>query len=209
VATKHKTANENDALPNIGAPATRALAAIGITKLSQVSGMSEAKLADLHGVGPRAIRILREALEAQGKSFASEGKASATNTTNTMSKEVDEYLAKLPADKQAALQMLRKQIHAAAPGAVETMSYGVPTFKLHGRMLMSIGAAKDHCALYGGSGDVVEAYADALKGFSLSKGTIRFTPKKPIPATVVKNLVKTRVAQIETSSAKKRNKRVK
>jgi uncharacterized protein YdhG (YjbR/CyaY superfamily) len=192
---------QDDALPNIGAPATRALAAIGITQLSQLSSLSEAALADLHGVGPKAIRILHEALDEQGKSFARQGKASATNTMNT---QVDEYLAKLPADKQAALQKLRKQIHAAAPGAVETMSYGVPTFKLHGKMLVSMGAAKDHCALYGGSGDVVEAYAVALKDFSLSKGTIRFTPKKPIPATVVKNLVKTRVAQIETSSAKKR-----
>ncbi len=112
------------------------------------------------------------------------------------SADVDAYLAALPADKQAALQKLRKQIHAAAPGAVETMSYGVPTFKLHGKMLVSIGAAKKHCALYGGIGEVVAAYAAALKDYSLSKGTIRFTPEKPIPAALVENLIKARVAQI-------------
>lgn len=198
-----KQALHKDNLPNIGAPATRALAAVGITRLSQLSSMTEASVAELHGVGPKAIRILREALAAQGKSFVGQGKASATNT---MIKEVDEYLAKLPTDKQSALQKLRKQIHTAAPGAVETMSYGIPTFKLHGKMLVSIGAAREHCALYGGAGDVVEAYAVALKDYSQSKGTIRFTPKKPIPAALVRNLIKTRVAQIEASanSAKKR-----
>lgn len=56
-------------LPRIGAPATRALAAIGITRLDQVAGRSEAELLALHGVGPRAIRILREALDQHGRSL--------------------------------------------------------------------------------------------------------------------------------------------
>ena len=56
-------------LPRIGAPATRALAAIGITRLDQVADRSEAELLALHGVGPRAIRILREALDQHGRSL--------------------------------------------------------------------------------------------------------------------------------------------
>ena len=59
----------DDDLPAIGAPATRALATAGITRLSQVAGRSEVELAALHGVGPRAIRLLREALAGRGLSF--------------------------------------------------------------------------------------------------------------------------------------------
>lgn len=201
------SALKQDALPSIGGPATRALAAIGVTRLSQLSGISEGTVADLHGVGPKAIRILLAALEAQGLSWARQHKVSAKAPPAIGAHQaVDAYLAKLPADKHAALQKLRKTIHAAAPGLAETISYGVPTFKLHGKMLMSIGAAKNHCALYVGSGDLVTAFAHALKDFSLSKGTIRFTPQKPIPAPVVRSLVAARTAQIEasTSKAKKR-----
>lgn len=193
-------------LPPIGAPATRALTLAGYTRLSQLTQVAAADLLKLHGVGPKAIRILREALAAQGLSFADgDNVAPKAATATPPNKDVDAYLAKLPADKQAALQKLRQQIHAAAPGTVETMSYGVPTFKLHGKMLVSIGAAKKHCALYGGAGDVVEANADVLKGFSVSKGTIRFTPEKPIPAALVKNLIKTRVAHIEAKTTRANN----
>lgn len=64
---------END-IPNIGSPARRALAGAGITRMSQLTSVTEADLARLHGVGPKAIRILRQALEAQGLSFAPEHK---------------------------------------------------------------------------------------------------------------------------------------
>jgi hypothetical protein len=87
VTTKHKTANQGDALPNIGAPATRALAEAGITQLSQLSQYSEAELLKLHGFGPKAIRILREA----GVTFAGEAaspkraaKASQPTTTHPL-----------------------------------------------------------------------------------------------------------------------------
>lgn len=57
------------ALPSIGAPATRALAAIGVTRLDQVAALTEVELLALHGVGPRAVRILGEALVARGEGF--------------------------------------------------------------------------------------------------------------------------------------------
>lgn len=61
----------DDPLPKIGAPATRALEAVGVTRLDQVAQLSEAELLALHGVGPRAVRILREALAARGQGFRS------------------------------------------------------------------------------------------------------------------------------------------
>jgi uncharacterized protein YdhG (YjbR/CyaY superfamily) len=111
---------------------------------------------------------------------------------------IEEYLAPLPADQRAALSKLRATIAATAPDAAESISYGIPTFKYKGRPLANFGAAKKHCALYGMA--VVEADRAALEGFDTSKGTIRFTPDKPLPVALVKRLVKARMKAIEANS---------
>ena len=97
---------------------------------------------------------------------------------------IDAYLASLPADQREALQKLRAQFKAAAPGAVEYIGYGLAGFKLEGHLLLYFGAATRHCALYGALNAV--HFAQKLKGFKQSKGTIQFTPDRPIPAAVVK-----------------------
>ncbi len=104
---------------------------------------------------------------------------------------IDAYLAALPADQRAALQKLRAQIKAAAPRAEEYIGYGLAGFKLDGHPLVYFGAATHHCALYG----ALDAgrFASKLKGFKQSKGTIQFTPDRPIPAGVVRALVKARI----------------
>ena len=104
---------------------------------------------------------------------------------------IDAYLASLPVDQRGALQKLRAQIKAAAPGAEEHIGYGLAGFKLDGHPLLYFGAATHHCALYGALN--AGPFAEQLKGFKQSKGTIRFTPDRPIPAAVVKALVKARV----------------
>jgi len=106
---------------------------------------------------------------------------------------IDEYLAPLPADQRAALEWLRRQIKAAAPGAEECISYGVPAFRLDGRMIVSFGAAAKHCAFYPGA--VVEQYKRELSGYSTSKGTVRFQPDHPLPAALVRKLVKVQIAR--------------
>jgi len=106
---------------------------------------------------------------------------------------IDEYLAPLPPDKRAALQWLRRHIKAAAPGAEECISYGIPAFRLDGRLLVHFGAAAKHCAFYPGA--VVEAHREALKGYDTSKGTIRFQPDTPLPAALVRTLVKAQAAR--------------
>jgi len=108
-------------------------------------------------------------------------------------KNIDEYLAAVSDDKRAALQKLRKDIQAAAPKAEECISYQLPAFRLDGRFLVAFGAAAKHCAFY--PGGLVEDYKDELKAYDLSKGTIRFQPSKPLPASLVRKLVKVRVAQ--------------
>ncbi len=108
---------------------------------------------------------------------------------------IDAYLKPLPADQRAALQKLRKQIQAAAPKAEECFSYGLPAFRL-GRPLVAFAAAKHHCSFYPMSGLLIEAHQAELKGFETSKGTIRFSPSKPLPAALVRKLVKARLAEL-------------
>jgi len=105
---------------------------------------------------------------------------------------IDEYLAPLPGDQRGALENLRKAIRAAAPGVEECISYGMPGFRYDGRMLVWFGAAAKHCAFY--PGGVVQAYEKELKDFETSKGTIRFQPDRPLPATLVRKIVKERIA---------------
>ena len=104
---------------------------------------------------------------------------------------IDEYLAPLSEDKRAALERLRKIIRAAAPKAEECISYQLPAFCLDGKAFIWIGAAANHCAVYGVGG----ADADVLESYDTSKGTIRFQPDKPLPATLVRKLVKARIAK--------------
>ncbi|MEO8660793.1 MAG: DUF1801 domain-containing protein [Bryobacteraceae bacterium] len=107
---------------------------------------------------------------------------------------IDEYLAGLSDENRAALEKLRKIIRAAAPKAEECISYGLAAFRLNG-MLVGMGATAKHCAFYLMSGSTVEAHKDELKDYDTSKGTIRFAPDKPLPAALVKKLVKARLAE--------------
>ena len=113
-------------------------------------------------------------------------------------KTVDEYLAALPDDQRGALEKTRETIKGAAPEAVEAISYGIPGYKLNGKPLIHFGAAKNHCALYGAA--VVDSDRDELQGYDTSRGTIRFSADKPLPAALVEKLVKARIAEIESDA---------
>lgn len=106
---------------------------------------------------------------------------------------VDEYLALVEPEKRAVLQRLRKTIQTAAPRAEECISYGLPAFRLDGRMLVWFGAAAHHCAFY--PGGIADDYKHALTGYATSKGTIRFQPDDPLPSALVRRMVKDRIAK--------------
>ena len=108
---------------------------------------------------------------------------------------IDEYLATLSEDKRTALQKLREIIKAAAPKAEECISYQLPTFRLDGKMLVAFGATANHCAFYPMSSSTVAAHQDDLKDYDTSKGTIRFQPDHPLPAALVRKLVRARIAE--------------
>jgi uncharacterized protein YdhG (YjbR/CyaY superfamily) len=107
---------------------------------------------------------------------------------------IDEYPAALGEDKRAALMRLRKIIRPPVPKAEECISYQLPAFRLHGRMLVWFGASARHCALYPGS-STIEAHKRELKAHDTSKGTVRFHPDKPLPAALVRKLVRHRIAE--------------
>ena len=128
-------------------------------------------------------------------------KKTPAQTNSSAASEVDAYLAALPAEARATLEKLRGTIKAAAPKAVEVISYQIPTFKLNGRMLVSYAAFKNHCSFFPGAAPIKEHQND-LKSYVTSKGTIRFPTGKPLPATLVKKLVKTRIRENEARARK-------
>lgn len=121
----------------------------------------------------------------------------AKGAASTPSAEVDAFLAALPEDAQMALERLRQTIRAAAPTAVETISYGVPAFKYRGRPLVSFGAGKAHCAFYVQSPAVMDSHAAELASYDTSKGTVRFSPGEPLPSALVTKLVEARIAETD------------
>jgi len=114
---------------------------------------------------------------------------------------VDDYLAEVSPEARATLEKLRQTIKAVVPGAVEVISYQIPTFKLDGRMLVSYAAFKNHCSFFPGAAPI-KAHEDELKSYQTSKGTIRFATGKPLPAALVRKLVKTRIKANEARAKK-------
>lgn len=108
---------------------------------------------------------------------------------------IDEYLDRVTPQQRAALERIRRLVRAAAPRAAECISYQLPAFRLDGRPLVAFGATARHCAFYPMSGTTVAAFARQLTRFETSKGTIRFSPDKPLPAARVRKLVKARIAE--------------
>lgn len=128
-----------------------------------------------------------------------------TDAKSAPVRDVDEYLAGVPKEARATLEKLRKTIKAAAPMASEVISYQMPMYKHHG-MVVGFAAFKNHCSLFPGSA-VMDAHKEELKRYDTSKGTIRFPVDKPLPAALVKKLVKARIDENEARAAAPKSRR--
>jgi uncharacterized protein YdhG (YjbR/CyaY superfamily) len=107
---------------------------------------------------------------------------------------IDAYLAGVSGERRAALEKLRRTIRAAAPEAEEGLSYGLPAFLQDGP-LVAFSASAKHCSFFPMTGHTVADFARELAAFDTSKGTIRFAPERPLPAALVRRIVKARLAE--------------
>ncbi|MCW3119372.1 MAG: hypothetical protein JWM28_3454 [Chitinophagaceae bacterium] len=119
---------------------------------------------------------------------------------DTRAKTVDEYLQALPDDMRTMLEKLRLTIQSAAPKAEELISYQIPTYKYRGA-LVHFAAFKNHCSFIAASKNVIKIFSKELQDFKTSGTTIRFTPDQPLPAALVKKIVKTRIKENEERTA--------
>lgn len=114
---------------------------------------------------------------------------------------IDGYIATFPEETQQKLQALRATIRAAAPDAVERISYQIPTFTWGGD-LVHFAAFKNHIGLYPGSSGVA-AFQEELSGYTVSKGTVRFPLDEPLPLDLVSRIVAFRVNENQAKAAAK------
>jgi uncharacterized protein YdhG (YjbR/CyaY superfamily) len=116
-----------------------------------------------------------------------------------MKSPIEKYLVGIPAADRRALERIRRIVMKAYPAAKESTYYGLPAFTLNGKAFVAFRAAKTHCALHPLSGTVIAALGDRLADFETSKGTIRFTPDKPLPEPLVRAVLKCRARELSTA----------
>lgn len=112
-----------------------------------------------------------------------------------VARTIDAYLKSVKEPHRSLLQKLREQIREAAPEAVETIAYQMPAFKLDGKPLAYFAAFSRHCSYFPVGGAAVDLVPEAA-AWRTSKGTLQFTADNPIPAKIIKKIVKARAAQI-------------
>ena len=112
--------------------------------------------------------------------------------------------AELPPGSRRVLRQLRATLRAAAPGAVEGVSYRIPVLRMEGRPLVWYAAFTHHCSLYPITDAIKRAHAPALKGYETSKGTVRFPLDQPLPITLIRRLVRARIADLRAARAPSR-----
>jgi uncharacterized protein YdhG (YjbR/CyaY superfamily) len=114
---------------------------------------------------------------------------------------IDNYIAQLPDDQARALTDLRSKVAVAAPDAVEAVSYSMPAFKLGKRVLVYYAAFKDHLSLFPASGSVMDKLGAELQSYFTGRGTLQFTPDRPLPDDVILKIVAIRRAEIDAAGS--------
>jgi len=113
-------------------------------------------------------------------------------TNRSTATSIDEYIAEFPPETQAALQEMRAIIREAAPGAVESMSYAIPTFDLNGKHLVHFAGYKGHVGFYPAPSGI-EAFRESLAPYKMAKGSVQFPLAQPLPAELIRRIVAFRV----------------
>jgi len=124
---------------------------------------------------------------------------------------VTTYIAGFPRPVQTILKRVRSIVRKSVPGAEESISYQIPTYKLHGRPVVYFAAFKEHYSVYPSNTRLVAAFKDKLAGYEMSKGTIRFPLSEPVPVKLIEGIAKFRAKEVtvaekaKSSTAKRRS----
>ncbi len=117
------------------------------------------------------------------------------STKRSKPETIDDYLAQITGDRREALDSLRATIRKIVPRAEECISYLIPAFRLDGRVIAGFGATRNGCSYFPFSGTTLATLAKELTGYSGTKSALHFDPKKPLPASLVRKLIKARIAE--------------
>jgi uncharacterized protein YdhG (YjbR/CyaY superfamily) len=117
------------------------------------------------------------------------------------SPQVDAYIAALADDRRGPMTDLRETIRAAAPEAVEVITYKMPGFKAHGSFLVSYDAFKQHYSLFPWNDEMVEELGDEIEPYVKGRGTLQFPASKPLPLDLIRRIIEIRVRQSEPGTA--------
>lgn len=180
--------------PGIGRPATGALAEVGIATLAQVARRSRAELAALHGMGPKALGILDEAIAADPTA------AKARAGTDAVAAHLDG----VPSPQRETLRDLRATLRRILPHADEALKYGMPAVVLGGKGIAGYDAFADHCGYFPMSSEVLGAAGEAVARYRTSKGGLQFPIDRPLPVGIVRRLVALRLAELANVTDGKR-----
>jgi uncharacterized protein YdhG (YjbR/CyaY superfamily) len=112
---------------------------------------------------------------------------------------VDEYLAAQPEEARRALKLVRTAIRKAVPKTEESISYKIPTYKLHGERLIYFAGWKKHFSLYPATKRLLAAFRDDLKQFEVVKSTVRFSLAEPVPVELIAKMAKFRANEVSES----------
>lgn len=121
---------------------------------------------------------------------------------------IDAYLATVPPDRRAALEKLRKTIRSILPDAEECISYSMPAFRHAGHVVAGFLATSKGCSYFPFSGTTLATLAAEVKAYEQTKSALHFDPKRPLPATLVRKLLRARIAETESKAPTKRARRI-
>ena len=113
---------------------------------------------------------------------------------------IDAYLRTVPEDRRQALEDLRAKIRSAVPEAEECISYGLPAFRVHGAIVAGFHATKTGCSYFPFSGSTLATVAAFVRSYDQTKSALHFAADEPLPMTLVRRLIKARMAEIEARS---------
>lgn len=124
-------------------------------------------------------------------------------TTTFKPENIDQYIFSQPQEIQPLLQAVRETIVKAAPEAVEVISYSMPAFKWHGKILAYFAAHKNHIGFYA-TPSANTVFKEELQDFKTSKGAVQLPYNKPIPHDLIEKMIRYKVNELAVSRPKKK-----